>query len=103
MLRRPSQLMPIASSTAWLRITPASRTRSPGSAEGRPRTGSTGVHDQVRAGLVEPPAGELGQPLVVPRVDCAERRGREAVAAHLLGDCLDLSGREALLVLLGKL
>jgi hypothetical protein len=28
MLRRPSQPMPIASSTAWLRITPASRTRS---------------------------------------------------------------------------
>jgi hypothetical protein len=38
---------------------------------------------------LEPASGELGQALVQPDVDRADRRGREAVAAQLLGDRLD--------------
>jgi hypothetical protein len=35
----------------------------------------TGVQNEIRAGLVQPPASELRQPLVEPRVDRADRRG----------------------------
>ena len=61
-----------------------------------------GIQDQVRAGLVQPPARELGQAFGELHVDRADRRGREAVAAQLLGDRLDLAGRHALDVHLGQ-
>jgi len=40
------------------------------------------VHDQVRAGIVQPPARKPCQLLVELDVDRADRRGREAVAAQ---------------------
>ena len=83
--------MPIASNTAWLRIT-----------AGLANPLIAGIQDQVRAGLVQPPARELGQAFVELHVDRADRRGREAVAAQLLGDRLDLAGRHALDVHLGQ-
>jgi hypothetical protein len=83
--------MPIASSTAWLR-----------DHAGLAHPFVAGIQDQVRAGFVEPPARKLGQAVIHPGLDRADRRGREAVAAQLLGDRLDLAGRHALHIHLGQ-
>src|SRR5881227_2662254 len=59
-LRRPSHLMPIATSTAWLRTAPSSRVR-----------------------LFQPPLGELLQLLVQRFHDPAHTPGTELVPAQL--------------------
>ena len=52
------------------------------------------IEDQIGIGLLQPPAGELGQARVQPLVDRADARGREAVTAQLLRDRLHLPGRD---------
>ncbi len=55
-----------------------------------------GVEDEVGEGLSERATGKGGEALVQPLVDRRDGRGREGVAAELLGDRLDLPGRDAL-------
>jgi len=61
-----------------------------------------GVQDEVGVGLGERAPGEGGEAVVQPLVDGRDGRGREGVAAQLLGDGLDLPGRDALNVHLGE-
>jgi hypothetical protein len=78
-----------ASSTAWLRITPASRTRS--------YRASTIRYGQASSSY----AARTPQLLAEPHVNRTDRRDQEAVAAQLLGNRLDIAGRHALDVHLG--
>jgi hypothetical protein len=47
------------------------------------------IEDQIGIGLAQPALGKRRQRPVEPRRRIADRRGREAVAAQLLGDRLD--------------
>jgi hypothetical protein len=60
------------------------------------------IEDQVGERFVEATAGKGGETIVEALVDRRDRRGREAVAAQLLGDRLDLHRRNALHVHLGQ-
>jgi hypothetical protein len=65
--------MPIAISTAWLTITPASHTL-------------VARVDQIGKGFSQPPAGKLRQTRIQPLVHRTDRAGREAVAAQFFSD-----------------
>ena len=54
------------------------------------------IADEVGIGLLEAARGELREALIEGGVDAADRRGREGVAAELLGDRLHLARRDAL-------
>ncbi len=54
------------------------------------------VQDQIGEGFGQRTAGKLRQVRIQSLVDRADRRGREAVAAQLLGDRLHLTGRNPL-------
>src|SRR5215210_3409801 len=60
------------------------------------------VEDEVRKRLGEMAAGKGGKALVQTLVDGRDGRGRKGVAAELLGDRLDLPGRDPLHIHLGK-
>ena len=61
-----------------------------------------GVEDEVRERLGKGASGEGVEAFVQALVDGGDGGGREGVAAQLLGDRLDLAGRDALHVHLGQ-
>jgi transposase len=71
--------MPTATSTAWLQTTPSTAPRS------SPHLLAAGVEDQVGERLLQPTPGKGGQALVEPLVDGRDRRGREGMAARVVG------------------
>src|SRR5579863_5691790 len=78
--RRPSQLMPIASSTAWLRITPSSRIFF-----------ATRIQHHIRVFFLQPALRKLLQFLIERLIDAADAGGRKLMPAQLFRNRLDLA------------